>query len=98
MQKLESATIVKFEEKGQSLTGTFVNEEESTEYPGSFLVTVKNQDGINQGAFVSTIVTDLLKQHNVLVGELISIAYKGKQKTKDGKREYKAYDVFVDRK
>lgn len=96
MQKLVSGEVVKFEKSGDSISGTFISYEESKTYPGSYAVKIKNPaDERPKTVFVSGIVIDLIKTNNIQPGQSIMIEFKGKVKTKDGKKEYNNYDVYA---
>ncbi len=89
-----SGDVVKFENAGDFAEGELVGYEESKQYPNSYAVRFKDSDGEIKVVFVSGIVIDLFNSNSIKNGQEIKIEYLGKEKTKDGKREYNNYKVL----
>jgi hypothetical protein len=88
-----SGDVIKFVNDGDSIEGVLMGYEESQQYPDSFAVHVKTNDGL-KCVFVSKMVIDKFKAHNIMLQDEIKIVFNGKKPTQDGKREYNDYSVF----
>lgn len=93
MKEATSGDVVKFENEGDSIEGTFLGYEESRQYKGSYAVSFKEGDK-SKVVFVSGIVVDLIKRNSIEIGQHIRIVFQGKKKTSDGKRDYNDYKLF----
>ena len=90
--KATSGDVVKLEQD-QSLEGKYVGLEQSKTYPDSWGFKVETPEGV-KCVFVNNIVKDLVASNNIMKGQEVKLTFKGLQKTEDGKKEYKTYDLL----
>lgn len=93
-KKAVDSEVFKFEVIGDYIEGTLMSVKESPVYDKSYAVTVKNKKDELITAFVNKIVTDKFAANGIEIGMEVKIAYCGLEKTQDGKREYKNFEVF----
>lgn len=86
-------SFLKFEKDGDYIEGKYIDIEESTKFPESYLVTIKLLSGEVSGVFVSKMVKNLIEENNIAIGQEIKITFLGKKKTQDGKTEYNNYKL-----
>lgn len=82
--------IFKFDDKGDTLTGTLINIKEGIGKFKSFLYTVETPEGKTLKFWGSTTLDDQMSKVNL--GDLIQVTYKGKPEGKN----YDVYEVLRD--
>lgn len=91
-QELKTGDVVKFEKKGDSISGTFILHQPSAKFPSSYAVKIRS-NGEVKTCFVNNVVVDLLIANSIKEGDAIMIEYQGKRKSAKG-NEYNDYKVF----
>lgn len=92
LKEAKQNEVVKFENVGDKISGTFVKIEQSPKYEDGYgLSYIEN--GKPKIVFVSKMVKDLIENNAVPKGAYIEVEYTHDQKTKDNKKTYRAYTV-----
>lgn len=95
--EVKDANLIKFEEKGQKLTGYFngIEISESTKFKGTqnYLVSVKKEDGEIYSVFVNEPCYRKFQNAELRKGQYIELTYMGKVETKDKTKDYHTYDL-----
>jgi hypothetical protein len=96
-QRAEAGDVFKFEHSGQFIRGIFLGWEESKMYPDSYVLKFRDHhDQKNKVVFVNNIVIDKITANKDKIEEgksEIMVTFLGLKNTKDGKYQYKDYDV-----
>jgi len=92
-KKADTSSVLKLEKEGDFIEGVLMNYEESKMYKDSYALAIRKEDGKVETIFTNEIPVQAIKAHDLL-GKQVKIIFKGMTKTKDGKFEYKEYDVL----
>jgi len=93
-EKVETAPTWNFKED-KELVGTFLSAESEVGPNKSSLYNFKDEDGEVIGVWGNTILDSRFK--NLVIGDRVKIAYKGKETSPKTGREYHNFEVFKSR-
>ena len=92
-EKIEGSELIKLETEGDSISGKLTHIRENQGEFGTTIIAIETSDG-EKAMWCTTVLADRLSR--VPLGAMVKIVYLGK-KMGDSGREYKDYDVFIDK-
>lgn len=88
-----SGDMVKLENEGDSIQGTYLGIEQSKQYKDSFALKVRVGED-TKVVFVNNIVADLIATNSIIPGSEIKLEYLGMKDNKAGTFKYKDYKLY----